>query len=274
MRASEAQSILDAFGYLQHGLITSAQASASGIDSTTMTRLYQRDVIRRVRRGVYILAGVAEDTLTEIRAAWLATSPHVVAEERLHEDSPIVVSHISAASIHGLGDITPAQHTFSCPVRKQSSAADIRHRTAALPPEDIMVVDGLPVTTPLRTAEDVAKDHLDGDQLHHVIANVIHDHHVKVSLASARLAPYAANYGYGSGHDLIAESLQRFPVNDSIAEARNFSALSQALRGSSGALGSGFQKLLEPGGIPPVQITRDLSRGFDEDATQDKEDNG
>lgn len=238
MRASEAQPILDAFGYLQHGLITSAQASASGIDSTTMTRLCQRDIIRRVRRGVYILAGVAEDTLTEIRAAWLATSPHVVAEERLNEENPIVVSHVSAASVLGLGDITPAHHMFSSPVRKQSSAADVRHRVAALPSGDITVVEGLPVTTPLRTAADLAKDRLDGDQLHHVIASAIHDHHVKTSLVSTCLAPYAGSYGYGSGQELVAESLQRFPEDESAAEARSFSALSQALRGSSGSLAS------------------------------------
>lgn len=231
MHTSEAQAILNTFGYLQYGLVTSAQAADSGIDSTTMTRLSQRDIIRRVRRGVYILAGVAEDALTEIRAAWLATSPQVLAEDRLKDEVPIVVSHVSAASVLDLGDITPAKHMFSSPLRKQSSAADIRHRIAALPDDDITVVEGIPVTTALRTVVDLARDYLDGDQLHHVIADAVHDHRVKVSSLSKRLAPYAGEYGYDSGEELVAESLLRFPEDESSAEAAQFLAVAQALEG-------------------------------------------
>ena len=231
MHTSEAQAILNTFGYLQYGLVTSAQAADSGIDSTTMTRLSQRDVIRRVRRGVYILAGVAEDALTEIRAAWLATSPQVLAEDRLKDEAPIVVSHVSAASVLDLGDITPAKHMFSSPLRKQSSAADIRHRIAALPDDDITVVEGIPVTTALRTVVDLARDYLDGDQLHHVIADAVHDHRVKVSSLSKRLAPYAEEYGYDSGEELVAGSLLRFPEDESSAEAAQFLAVAQALEG-------------------------------------------
>ena len=231
MHTSEAQVILNTFGYLQYGLVTSAQAADSGIDSTTMTRLSQRDIIRRVRRGVYILAGVAEDALTEIRAAWLATSPQVLAEDRLKDEVPIVVSHVSAASVLDLGDITPAKHMFSSSLRKQSSAADIRHRIAALPDDDITVVEGIPVTTALRTVVDLARDYLDGDQLHHVIADAVHDHRVKVSSLSKRLAPYAEKYGYDGGEELVAESLLRFPEDESSAEAAQFLAVAQALEG-------------------------------------------
>lgn len=205
-----------------------------------MTRLCQRDVIRRIRRGVYILAGVAEDSLTEIRAAWLSTSPRTIAEERLKEDPPIVISHVSAASALELGDITPATHMFSSPVRKQSSADDIRHRVTPLPAEDITVVEGLPVTTPLRTIADLAKDRLDGDQLHHVIANAIRDHRLKASLVSKRLDPYVEHYGYTTGQDLVAESLLRFPDDDSATEALGLSVLAQALQGNLDSSVSGF----------------------------------
>ncbi|WP_315497501.1 hypothetical protein [Corynebacterium durum] len=180
---------------------------------------------------MYILAGVAEDALTEIRAAWLATSPQVLAEDRLKDEAPIVVSHVSAASVLDLGDITPAKHMFSSPLRKQSSAADIRHRIAALPDDDITIVEGIPVTTALRTVVDLARDYLDGDQLHHVIADAIHDHRVKVSNLSKRLAPYAEEYGYDSGEELVAESLLRFPEDESSAEAAQFLAVAQALEG-------------------------------------------
>lgn len=229
MRASDAQPILDAFGYLQHGLVTSAQAADSGVDTTTMTRLFQRDVIRRVRRGVYILAGVAEDSLTEIRAAWLSTSPRILGEDRLKDESPIVVSHVSAASVLNLGDITPAVHTFTSSLRKQTSAADIRHRMASIPTSDITVIEGIPVTSPIRTITDLAKDHLDGDQLHHAIADAIHDHRVKISDLAQALFSHSHNYGHSSGEELIAESIRRFPADASSTEASQFSALVQAL---------------------------------------------
>lgn len=120
---------------------------------------------------------------------------------------------------------------FSSPLRKQSSAADIRHRIAALPDDDITVVEGIPVTTALRTVVDLARDYLDGDQLHHVIADAVHDHRVKVSSLSKRLAPYAEKYGYDSGEELVAESLLRFPEDESSAEAAQFLVVAQALEG-------------------------------------------
>lgn len=234
MQTSEARRILDTFGYLQRGLITSAQAADSGLDTTTMTRLNQQSIIRRVRRGVYILAGVAEDALTDIRAAWLAASPHTLADERLMDKQPIIVSHVSAASVLGLGDITPAVHTFSTSLRKQSSASDVRYRMTSITSEDFVVVEGLPVTSPLRTIVDLAKDHLDGDQLHRVIADAVYEHRVKISDLSDRLTAHAGNYGHDSGETLIAESIRRFPVDDQFTELAQFSAVARALRNASG----------------------------------------
>lgn len=223
MKFSEAQPILAAYSYLQHGLITSAQASKEGIDTTTMTRLVQKDYVRRIRRGVYILSGVAEDPLTDIRAAWLSTGPEVLSEERFQEDSPIVVSHASAASVFALGDITPSRHTFTSSKRKQSSAADISHRTADLPDADWEIVCGLPVTTVARTIRDLARDSLDGDQLYQVIADGVHDQRLSPSGAARVIDPYVRQYGSDSGDEMVAESLRRFPEHDSATEARAYS---------------------------------------------------
>lgn len=224
MKLSEAQPILAAYSYLQHGLVTSAQASKEGIDTTTVTRLAQRDYLRRIRRGVYILSSVAEDSPTEIRAAWLSTRPGILAEERFQEDNPIVVSHVSAASVLELGDITPATHTFTSSKRKQSSAADISHRTADLRDEDWMIVRGLPVTTVARTIRDLARDHLDGDQLYHVMADGIHHRRLSPSEIARTVDAYAVYYGSSSGDEMVAESLRRFPEHDSAIEARAYSA--------------------------------------------------
>lgn len=220
MRTTEAQPILFAYSYVQRGLITSAQARNEGINTTALTRLAQKDLLRRIRRGVYILSGVAEDRLTEVRAAWLSTRPEMVADERIRAPHPIVVSHVSAASVLGLGDITPAFHTFTSSQRKQTSFPDINHRTAELNDADWTVIDGLPVTTVERTIHDLARDHLDGDQLSHAIADGIHNHRVSPLRLASVMDSFAEQYGCDSGESFIIESLRSFPEPDSAREAR------------------------------------------------------
>ncbi|MCK7661652.1 type IV toxin-antitoxin system AbiEi family antitoxin domain-containing protein [Corynebacterium antarcticum] len=249
MRFSEVQPILAAYSYLQHGLVTSAQAAKEGIDTTTLTRLAQRDFLRRIRRGVYILSSVAEDPLTEIRAAWLSTRPAVLADERVNEGNPIVVSHASAVSMLELGDITPASHTFTSSKRKQSSAADITHRTADLTDTDWIVLAGIPVTTVARTIHDMAKDHLDGDQLYQIIADAIHDHRLNPSTLARVLEPYALHYGCDSGEALVSESLRRFPEHESVTESMEYTLKSVNFQlGDNSAIAAALASLAQQAG--------------------------
>lgn len=225
MRLSEAQAIIADYSYAQQGLVTSAQALSEGIDSTTLTRLTQKGALYRVRRGVYLLASVGETPTTDVRAAWLATEPETLAEERLKADDPIVISHESATSLWEVGDLIPSKHTFTRATRKQSSAPDIAHRTAPLSADDWTLVDGLPVTTLIRTITDLARDRLDGDYLYRIITDAIYNHHESPARIAEELDHYARFYGFSSGHRFVEEALVAFPEPQSVTEIHDFGAL-------------------------------------------------
>lgn len=222
MRLFEAHLILSDYSYAQQGLVTSAQALSEGIDSTTLTRLTQKGALYRVRRGVYLLASVAPTQNTDVRAAWLATEPETLAEERLKADDPIVISHESATSLWEVGDLFPSKHTFTRATRKQSSAPDIAHRTAPLSADDWTLVDGLPVTTLIRTITDLARDRLDGDYLYRIIADAVYNHHESPLQIATALDPYAPRYGFCSGFHFMKEVFTQwsFHLIDEIAQFR------------------------------------------------------
>lgn len=229
MRLFEAHLILSDYSYAQQGLVTSAQALSEGIDSTTLSRLTQKGALYRVRRGVYLLASVAPTQNTDVRAAWLATDPGVLAEERLSTDDPIVISHESATSLWEVGDLIPSKHTFTRATRKQSSAPDIAHRTAPLSDDDWTLVDGLPVTTLIRTITDLARDRLDGDYLYRIITDAIYNHHESPARIADELDHYAQFYGFPSGQRFVEQALVAFPEPQSVTEIHDFGALQRQL---------------------------------------------
>lgn len=138
----------------QWGMITAAQASAAGIARSTILRREQSGTLERVRHGVYRLPGAPADPSDEIRAAWLATAAAIVARDRL--DAPdVVVGGAAAASLHGIGDLPPSPVLLYSAARRRSRHDDVRYSTRPLAPEDVMVLDGLPVTTRERTIADL-----------------------------------------------------------------------------------------------------------------------
>src|SRR5664279_4584234 len=89
----------------QWGLLTAAQAERDHITRSQLTRLADAGVLERVERGVYA-ATSSTDENRALRAAWLALDPARTAEERLaHPAGAGVISHTSAASLHGIGDL-------------------------------------------------------------------------------------------------------------------------------------------------------------------------
>lgn len=136
-----------------HGLpFTRSEAAASGMTGRSLFALLQNGDLRRVVRGVYVDAR-APDTLL-LRAAALAKAvlPHAVICRR------------TAAWLLGIDVLAIGSHLELPPVEFVSPAgtavtrrAGTRGFTAILPDSDITVVAGLLVTTPLRTALDLAR---------------------------------------------------------------------------------------------------------------------
>ncbi|WGL50419.1 hypothetical protein P5P86_10615 [Nocardioides sp. BP30] len=121
-----------------------------GLTAGDLRRALERGEVRRVVRGVYV-AAAAPDSI-ELRAAAL----------RLVVGPAQVVVDRTAAWLHGtdtyaaveLGQGAPIE---TCALRghTRSRLAGVRGRSRDLRPEDIVELDGLRVTTPLRTALDL-----------------------------------------------------------------------------------------------------------------------
>lgn len=121
-----------------------------GISREQLRSLVRGRVVRRLVRGAYLRAGL-DDTL-DMRARTVAAvmSPHQVVCDR------------TAAWIHGIDTFTYAEQDVPPPIETcalrghQPCELDgVRGRTRELAPHDVMVVEGVRVTTPLRTALDL-----------------------------------------------------------------------------------------------------------------------
>lgn len=196
----------------QWGLVTTAQAARLGVAGQVLSRWAGANVLLRIAHGVYKVAGSPHDTYGDLRAAWLGLVPKLTATERLAE-RPIdaVISHRSAAVLHGLGDLDADVYEFTVASRRQSRREDVRiHlRKDGIPEEEWTLVSGLPVTTVLTTIVDLAVATIDGGHLAGVVRDAIATAVVDIDELSEALAPHAHRYGapLGDGTGLVRRFL-------------------------------------------------------------------
>lgn len=135
----------------QRGLVTRRQLDAAGVGPQTIGSLVTRGQLRRVRRGVYLLAGQPWTYPTAALAAVLACSPQTVASHRcaagLHGLVPV--------SLSGAGPAPPLEVTRPWGLRGGSDGL-IVHRSRYLPTFHLGSVNGVPVTIMARTIADLA----------------------------------------------------------------------------------------------------------------------
>jgi predicted transcriptional regulator of viral defense system len=144
----------------QAGYVTAAQAKQLDVDGDTLVRMAKRGDLRRVSRGVYAFAGSFPGPRENVIAAWL----RLIGDRMPWDQSnpKAVISHASAAAIHGFGTFVPASPTFTVAQRRfQPPDESIRLYTAKLAPVDwrwVVLPEGVsvPVTTPARTVVDLA----------------------------------------------------------------------------------------------------------------------
>lgn len=184
------------------------------MSAQTLARLAEVGHFERIRHGVYRIAGAPPGRWDRLQAAWLALQPDLSVAERLSLPEVEVVSHRSAAQLHRLGDLDADRLEFLTPERRQTRDRDVRLHRGTVAPEDRTVVDGLPVTTPLRTIVDLAASRLDGDHLAGVVRDAITTLHLDPDLVAQALRPYAHHYGtpLGDGQGLLTDLLQRVGV--------------------------------------------------------------
>ena len=129
---------------------TTAQALEHGTSRGQLQRAVEQGLLQRVLLGVYAGIDLPDTPMLRARAAALVLAPtHVVCDR-------------SAAWLHGIDHLDPRSRDV--PPRLEVVAMDgtrtrasgTRGGTRALVAEDVMVLDGVPVTTPPRTAADLA----------------------------------------------------------------------------------------------------------------------
>lgn len=134
----------------QHGYFTAAQARGCGFAWDLLSDGEKRGRYRRLRRGLYRLRDYPSSSREEVTAAWLALGREVA-----------VVSHESALETLDLSDVVPTMVHLTVPRAKRHlphlPGVTIHTTTRPLQPTDVIVRDGVRLTSPIRTIVDVAQ---------------------------------------------------------------------------------------------------------------------
>ena len=206
MKQAEVLATLETIASDQWGIVTTAQAGREGVERLQLSRLAEKGDLDRARHGVYLLPSHRAGPQDEIRAAWLSLEPKKFIDERWEDEQPVVVSHESAARIHGIGRLIPPKFTFSTSGTKQTRQQGIRIYTRReLAEADIVSVDGLPVTSIARTVGDLAELKVERGYLADIVADALRKANVRIDDLAAHLEPVARSYGVKTGMQLVSE---------------------------------------------------------------------
>lgn len=130
----------------QRGVVTRRQLRAAGLGPKAIAHRLQRGRLHPVHRGVYLVGHTAPPKLALETAALLAAGRHAV------------LSHRTAAHLWGLLPQPGPRIHLSLVDRRspRPSPTVIVHRPRTLSAREHSTLEGLPVTTPLRTIADLA----------------------------------------------------------------------------------------------------------------------
>jgi hypothetical protein len=133
-------------------LVLRRLALAEGWSDDELARHVRGGDLTRLRRGAYV---TGTDALTDAARHRLLVSATMASLRR-----PAVVSHQSAAVLHGLplwGVRLDRVHVTRRPPASSEVGRFLRAHVARLADHEVTEVDGLPVTDPVRTALDLAR---------------------------------------------------------------------------------------------------------------------
>jgi hypothetical protein len=129
----------------QGGVVSAAQLKDCGLSGSGIAYRVSTHRLFAVRRGVYALAPIV-DAQGRRWAAILAVDP-----------ARAVLSHWSAAELHGFSATPRGGFDVTLPGTGGRRVCGLRmHRARSLRDDDVVVVQGLPVTSPSRTILDLA----------------------------------------------------------------------------------------------------------------------
>jgi hypothetical protein len=183
----------------QWGLVTLRQAQGVGVGWSSVAQLTRDGRLERVAHGVYRVRGSGEPDHQDLRAAWLQLDPDRPAWERLTDRDVAVVSHVSAAAMHGVGVLRPDVHEFTLPARRQTRRSDVRLHRGRMPRDRWAVLRGLPVQTPGWMLGDLLADHVDPSNVAEIAAEVLDRGYDDPRAVADSLAPHASRFDLPRG---------------------------------------------------------------------------
>jgi predicted transcriptional regulator of viral defense system len=136
----------------QYGYVTVDQAREAGVAPKTLHAMARRGTLEHVSNGLYRVSAISPSARAELMEASLW--PRGVRG---------VISHESALVLHDLSDVNPARIHITVPrshrILRSVPSMYVVHR-ADLAPREVEYVDGIPVTSPVRTLRDCHEAHL------------------------------------------------------------------------------------------------------------------
>ncbi len=189
---------------------TAAEADDLGVGASLRRRLVHQGLLRPVLRSVFVAEQVEDSLRLRVRALKLVVPEHAVAVDRtaawLHN-----VDALPRSAIHRMPELDVFSSTGSR-MRRPGVTSGIR----GLEPRDLMVVDGLQLTTPLRTACDLGRLLWRFDALGAI------DGFLRQGLDQARLVDEVARF---KGYRGVLQLRELAPLGDRKAESQPESAL-------------------------------------------------
>lgn len=183
----------------QWGLCTRQQAQQAGVGASSLARLTRDGLLERVAHGVYRIRGAAEPNHLELRAAWLQLEPDTPAWVRVRSPDVALVSHASAASLYGVGDLRADVHEFTLPARRQTRRSDVRLHRGQVPEGQWLLLHGLPATIAGRMIADLLDDRIEPASVAQITAEVVQRVFDYPSSIAECIAPSAARFGFRRG---------------------------------------------------------------------------
>jgi predicted transcriptional regulator of viral defense system len=158
MKRAQALGLLNEIAVEQAGFVTTDQARRMSVPQETVQRLANAGFLRRYHHGVYgFVHGFATLADAETIAAWLALDGGALPWER-NDRAVAVVSHASAAALHGIGTVIPELPELTSAVRR-TSRSYVRVHASTLVRADWewhpIGAMRLPITTVARTIVDL-----------------------------------------------------------------------------------------------------------------------
>ncbi len=171
----------------QHGLITAAQLRSAGLSARNVRTLRSKGLLERHGAGIYVVAGTRRTWEQRTMALVIAAGPLALS------------SHRSASGLWRL-DRFRRQHADLItphPAMRRPTAAKV-HETNDLASRDRTVVEGIPVTTPVRTIVDMGR-YVSAERLGEMLDDAVRRNLTTYREAQLRFAELA-----GRGRDGVA----------------------------------------------------------------------